>query len=139
MVSPLCIHLLCDGAIMLKKSLAAAGLAAGLMFIPTAANALDCTNVSRPPAACGSNCTDGPVFTGNWAWLPSVFPGAPEAWVFVPPGSLKEIDPTAPIGQKGNFQNGEGFALLVNAICDSQGSVLANRQTEHGIQLMESC
>ena len=124
---------------MLKKSLAAAGLAAGLMFIPTAANALDCVNVSRPPAACGSNCP-APVISGNWAWLPSIFgPGAPEVWAFVPPGSLKVIDPTAPLGQKGNFQGGEGFALLVNAICDSNGAVLENRQREHGIQLMEAC
>ncbi|MGX9900337.1 hypothetical protein ACW0JT_11250 [Arthrobacter sp. SA17] len=121
---------------MLKKSLAAAGLAAGLMFIPTAANALDCTNVSRPPAACGSNCTGGPVLTGNWAWLPSVFPGAQEAWVFVPPGTVpEEFIP----GHRGNYQNGEGFALLANAICDSEGSVLVNRQTDHGIQLMETC
>lgn len=121
---------------MLKKSLAAAGLAAGLMFIPTAANALDCVNVSRPPAACGSNCPS-PVISGNWAWLPSIFPGSAEVWSFVPPGSLKGI--AAPLGQKGNFQSGEGYALLVNAICDSRGSVLAHRQTEHGIQLMESC
>ncbi|HEU4669028.1 MAG TPA: hypothetical protein VFS79_15355 [Arthrobacter sp.] len=124
---------------MLRKSFTAAGLAAAFMFVPVAAHALDCTNVSRPPAACGAVCPDGPILNGNWAWLPSVFPGAPEAWVFVPPGSLKDIDPTAPIGQKGNYQNGEGYALLVNAICDSQGSVLVNRQTEHGIQLMEGC
>ena len=124
---------------MFRKTFTAAGLAAAFMFVPAAANALDCTNVSRPPAACGAVCTDGPILNGNWAWLPSVFPGAPEAWVFVPPGSLKNIDPTAPIGQKGNYQNGEGSALLVNAICDSQGSVLVNRQTDHGIQLMETC
>ncbi|MCP8998569.1 hypothetical protein NFC73_02295 [Pseudarthrobacter sp. RMG13] len=124
---------------MFKKSLAAAGLAAAFVFVPTAANALDCTNVSRPPAACGADCTAGPVIKGNWAWLPSVFPGAAEVWAFVPPGSLKVLDPTAPIGQKGNFQNGEGFALLVNAICESNGSVLVHRQTEHGIQLGEGC
>ncbi|HEY9355540.1 MAG TPA: hypothetical protein VIQ52_04455 [Arthrobacter sp.] len=124
---------------MFRKTFTAAGLAAAFMFVPVAAHALDCTNVSRPPAACGAVCTDGPILNGNWAWLPSVFPGAPEAWVFVPPGSLKNIDPTAPIGQKGNYQNGEGYALLVNAICDSQGSVLVSRQTDHGIQLMEGC
>ncbi|WP_332760752.1 hypothetical protein [Pseudarthrobacter sp.] len=124
---------------MFKKSLAAAGLAAAFVFVPTAANALDCVNVSRPPAACGADCTEGPVINGNWAWLPSVFPGAAEVWAFVPPGSLRELDPTAPIGQKGNFQNGEGYALLVNAICDSHGSVLMHRQTDHGIQLGEGC
>lgn len=121
---------------MIRKSLAAAGLAAAFMFVPAAANALDCVNVSKPPAACGANCTDGPILRGNWAWLPSVFPGAPEAWVFVPPGTVKDFGLA---GEEGNFQNGEGYALLVNAICDSQGSVLVNRQTEHGIQLMEGC
>lgn len=124
---------------MFRKSLAAAGLAAAFMFIPATANALDCTNVSRPPEPCGAVCPGGPIIKGNWAWLPSVFPGAPEAWAFVPPGSLKVLEPTAQIGQKGNFQNGEGYALLVNAICDSNGSVLVNRQTDHGIQLMEGC
>ena len=121
---------------MFKKSLLTVGIAAGLVLVPTAAFALDCTNVSRPPAACGSNCTDGPIIKGNWGWLPSVFPGAPEAWVFVPPGTVTgEGIP----GENGNYQNGEGYALLVNAICDSHGSVLVNRQTEHGIQLQEAC
>ncbi|MHA6695304.1 hypothetical protein [Homoserinimonas sp. A520] len=119
---------------MFKKSLITVGIAAGLVLAPTAAYALDCVNVSRPPAACGSDCTDGPVFKGNWAWLPSVFPGAPEGWVFVPPGTVPDLP-----GANGNYQSGEGYALLVNAICDSQGSVLVNRQTEHGIQLMEGC
>ncbi|WP_159617783.1 hypothetical protein [Arthrobacter zhaoguopingii] len=121
---------------MLKKSLAAAGLAAAFVFIPTAANALDCVNVSRPPAACGSNCTTGPVIKGNWVWLPSVFPGGPQSWVLVPPGTIQGIGVA---GESGNFQSGEGYALLVNAICDSQGSVLVHRQTEHGIQLLEGC
>lgn len=121
---------------MFKKSLMTAGIAAALVLIPTAAYALDCTNVSRPPAECGSNCTDGPILKGNWAWLPSVFPGAEEVWAFVPPGTVQDFGIP---GENGNFQSGEGFALLVNAICDSQGSVLVNRQTEHGIQLMEGC
>lgn len=119
---------------MLRKSLAAAGLAAAFMFVPVAANALDCVNVSKPPAACGSDCPGGPIVKGNWAWMPSVFPGAPEVWGFVPPGTV----PITP-GANGNFQSGEGYALLVNAICDSHGSVLVNRQTEHGIQLLEGC
>lgn len=121
---------------MFKKSLAAAGLAAAFMFVPTAANALDCVNVSKPPAACGADCTNGPILNGNWAWLPSVFPGAAEVWAFVPPGTVQGFGLP---GEKGNYQNGEGYALLVNAICDSQGSVLMKRQTEHGIQLMEGC
>lgn len=121
---------------MSKKILAAAALTAAFVLIPTSANALDCYNASRPPADCGAVCTDGPVIKGNWAWLPSVFPGAEEAWVFVPPGTVQGFGLP---GEKGNFQDGEGFALLVNAICDSQGSVLVKRQTEHGIQLMEGC
>ena len=121
---------------MFKKALIAAGLAAAFVFVPTAANALDCINVSKPPAECGSECTEGPIINGNWAWLPSVFAGAPEVWAFVPPGTVKDFGLP---GEKGNFQNGEGYALLVNAICDSQGSVLLNRQTEHGIQLAEGC
>ena len=74
---------------MLKKALAAAGLVAAFVLVPTAAQALDCINVSKPPAACGAVCTDGPIINGNWAWLPSVFPGAPEVWVFVPPGTVQ--------------------------------------------------
>lgn len=121
---------------MFKKSLITVGLAAAFVLIPTAAQALDCTNVSRPPAACGSNCTDGPIIKGNWGWLPSIFPGAPEAWAFVPPGTV--VDFGLP-GENGNYQSGEGYALLVNAMCDSNGAVLVNRQTGQGIQLMEGC
>lgn len=121
---------------MFKKMFAAAGLAAAMVFVPTTAYALDCENVSRPPAACGAVCPGGPIIKGNWAWLPSVFPGAPEAWVFVPPGTIEGFGLP---GEKGNFQKGQGYALLVNAICDSEGSVLVKRQTEHGIQLMEGC
>ena len=121
---------------MFKKSLAAAGLVVAFVLIPTAAQALDCINVSKPPAECGAVCTDGPIIQGNWAWLPSVFPGAPEVWAFVPPGTVEDVGLP---GENGNFQSGEGFALLVNAICDSHGSVLVSRQTEHGIQLMEGC
>lgn len=121
---------------MFKKSLLAIGLAAGFVLVPTAAQALDCINVSRPPAACGSVCTDAPIITGNWVWLPSVFPGAPAVWAFIPPGTVQGLGVA---GEKGNFQSGEGHALLVNAICDSHGSVLVSRQTEHGIQLFEGC
>ncbi|MCA4132355.1 hypothetical protein [Arthrobacter sp. M4] len=124
---------------MFKKSLAAAGLAAAFMFIPAAANALDCGNVSRAPEPCGAVCPGGPIIKGNWVWLPSVFPGAAEQWAFVPPGTLQQFDPTFPIGQKGNYQNGAGFALLFNAICDSNGQVLVARQTDHGIQLRDAC
>ena len=120
---------------MLKKALAAAGLVAAFVLIPTSAQALDCINVSKPPASCGTEC-EAPVINGNWAWLPSVFPGAPEVWAFVPPGTVQDFGLP---GENGNYQNGEGYALLVNAICDSLGQVNEKRQTEHGIQLMEGC
>ncbi|MGY4540147.1 hypothetical protein ACVWY0_000041 [Arthrobacter sp. UYNi723] len=124
---------------MFKKSLAAAGLTVALLFVPVAANALDCSNVSRPANLTGATFYEPfPGFQlyikGNWAFIV-----AENAWVFVPPGSLKELEPTAPIGQKGNFQNGGGYALLVNAHCDSNGVVLDNRQAGHGIQLMHGC
>ena len=120
----------------MKKTLYAAGLALAFVLVPTAAQALDCVNVSKPPAECGSTCTEGPIIQGNWAWLPSVFPGAPEAWAFVPPGTVEGFGLP---GENGNFQSGEGYALLVNAICDSTGGVLEHRQTGHGIQLLEGC
>ena len=94
---------------MFRKSLAAATLAAALMFVPAAANALDCNNVSRP------------AYTGT-------------EWVFIPDISVPGVP-----GSGGNYQNGEGFALLVNALCDSAGAGFENRQTEHGIQLMHGC
>lgn len=119
---------------MFRKSLAAAGLAAAFMFIPATANALDCTNVSRS-AYAGSDYVfiPGPNINvhvqGNWAYVLEF-----GSWVFLPPGTVPEG-----AGNNGNFQNGEGFALLVSAICDSKGAVLDNRQGDHGIQLMESC
>jgi len=42
-------------------------------------------------------------------------------------------------GENGNFEIGEGYALLVNAICDSTGGVLEHRQTGHGYQFLEGC
>lgn len=123
---------------MFRKTLAALGVAAALTLIPTTAHALDCTNASRPAYTGTDYIEVEPGFfvhvQGNWAFIGS--PDAPGqgAWVFVPPGTV----PMTP-GQNGNFQNGEGFALLFNAICDSKGKVLDNRQTSHGIQLMSGC
>ncbi len=119
---------------MLRKSLAAVAVAAALMFIPTAANALDCSNVSRP-AYTGSEYVfvPGPDINvhvaGNWAYVLEW-----GAWVFLPPGTVPEG-----AGSNGNFQGGDGFALLVNAQCDSNGAVLDNRQTSRGIQLLHGC
>lgn len=125
---------------MLKKSLAAAGLAAGLMFIPTAANALDCINVSRP-AYTGSDYTfiPGPDIhihvQGNWAYVLEF-----GSWTFLPPGTVPEGS-----GSKGNFHNNRAvtdpadyaYALLVQGFCQSSG--VDTRQTSHGIQLDHGC
>lgn len=58
-------------------------------------------------------------FSGNWGYIQ-----AWQTWVFVPPG---------------NFQSGEGHALLVNAHCGSEGAVTEKRQSERGIQLPRGC
>ncbi|WP_120520008.1 hypothetical protein [Arthrobacter celericrescens] len=119
---------------MFRKSLAAAVLAVAFMFVPVAANALDCNNVSRP-AYTGTewvfipDISSNVHFNGNWAFVE-----AWGAWVFLPPGTVPGVP-----GSGGNYQNGEGFALLVNALCDSAGAGFDNRQTEHGIQLMHGC
>jgi hypothetical protein len=115
---------------MFRKIIAAAGLTVALMFVPIAANALHCTNESRP-AYTGSEWVFVPEIDsnvhmdGNWAFVEEA-----GAWIFVPPGAVP--------GSNGNFQNG-GHALLVNAICDSSGAVLDSRQTDHGIQLLGGC
>ncbi|WP_413248181.1 hypothetical protein [Sinomonas flava] len=122
---------------MFRKTLMALGAAAALTFIPTAAYALDCTNASRP-AYAGSDWTEVPGpegaiihihATGNWVYVQEF-----GAWTFIPPGTI----PLTP-GANGNFENGQGFALTYNAHCDSKGAVLLNRQTDHGIQLMDGC
>lgn len=117
---------------MLRKALFVAGAAVAGISIPTAAFADSCSNVSRPPAACGMNCTTGPVIEGNWVWLPSI--GVPEpAWGFSPPGSLTSIQAGLP-DAAGNYAQSRGsFSWLLenSAICN--GGV-PNRQTSHGIQ-----
>lgn len=87
---------------------------AALLLLPGTAFAFDCINASRP-APTGE--TSGPVFSGNWVWLPSI--GVPvEAWGFGPPE---------------NFQNGKAHFLLENsAACGNE-----NRQTDRGIQAGE--
>ncbi|HJW00694.1 MAG TPA: hypothetical protein VJ617_16500 [Arthrobacter sp.] len=125
---------------MFRKSLAAAGLAAAFMFVPTAANALDCANVSRS-AYTGSDYIfiPGPNINvhveGNWAYVLEA-----GAWVFLPPGTVPEG-----AGNNGNFHNNSGatdpadyaYALHVQGFCQSSGVDV--RQTDHGIQLMEGC
>ena len=119
---------------MFRKTLATLGVVAALTLIPTTAQALDCTNASRP-AYTGTEWVFIPDiqsnvhFNGNWAFVE-----AWGAWVFIPPGTV----PLTP-GAKGNYQNGKGFALIANSLCDATGKSLDHRQTDHGIQLMSGC
>jgi hypothetical protein len=102
----------------MRRSLAVATIAVAL--VSGGAFALDCVNVSRPaPEQSGPGIVE---LKGNWAYVN--FPGF-SGWVFVPPGTI----PITP-GANGNFQNGEGFALLIGTgACGNEA-----RQTEHGIQ-----
>ena len=98
------------------------------------AYANDCANLSRTPPPCyftADGCTT-PVFAGNWAFLPSLEPGAPPIWVFSPPA---------------NFTNGKTDALTANGNINSNGAVCAtpNRQftgdpsTLHGVLSGAQC
>ena len=81
----------------------------------------DCVNVSRP-APTGNQ----PTQTGNWIWLPSLFPTAPPIWAFAVPGGQFSDVP-------GNFRNlsvtGIDSVLEGTGACNN-----ANRQTTKGIQ-----
>lgn len=117
---------------MIRKLLVGAGAAVAIVSVPTAAFADSCSNVSKPPAACGTTCTTGPVVEGNWIWLPSI--GIPDpAWGFSPPGSSTSIQAGLP-DANGNYaqsQGSESWLLENSAICN--GGV-PNRQTTNGIQ-----
>jgi len=115
----------------LRKKLVGFGIAAVAIAAPATAWADSCANVSRAPAACGTNCTAGPVIQGNWVWLPSVDPTAPPAWGFAPPGAFDSASFGFP-GANGNYTNGKTSSLLgVSAICTGTNTA---RQTSKGIQ-----
>ena len=94
---------------------------------------------ATPPAHVVSfDNGDGTSFTiwlaqGNWYWftINDNTTGVEEfqAWGFVPPGSLGS-DPFATVfaGYHGNYQAGQGFALLDKSACPPA------RQTTHGLQ-----
>ena len=118
---------------MLWKLFVGASAAVAVVSVPAAAAFADsCSNVSKAPAACGMNCTSGPVIEGNWVWLPSI--GIPDpAWGFSPPGSITSIQAGLP-DANGNYAQSQGsFSWLLenSAICN--GGV-PSRQTTHGIQ-----
>ncbi len=111
---------------------AAVVVCAALLAVP-AALADSCGNVSRAPAACGTDCSGGPIVDGNWIWLPSVEPGAPAMWGFNPPGA-----PDSALGfpdANGQYGSHVGASLLdASALCDPTSTASANRQTTNGIQ-----
>ncbi len=122
--------LVAQRATVRRAVVVAAVTGAVLMSGATAAFADSCANVSRAPAACGSSCV-APVIEGNWVWLPSIDPQAPQAWGFAPPGTVDSTMFGFP-GAAGNYTNGQTSSLLgVSAVCagGAQG-----RQMTHGIQ-----
>lgn len=117
------------------KLLMAAGAAAAALAAPATVLADSCANVSRAPAACGMDCTAGPVIEGNWVWLPSI--GVPfPAWGFSPPGTAGSTELGIPDAH-GNYLNQaksgntEAWLLENSAICRKG---VPNRQDMHGIQ-----
>jgi hypothetical protein len=88
-----------------------------------------CANISASAAApaCHPTCAT-PVIRGNWVWLPSI--GVPfEAWGFAAPGGTESVNNDLP-GANGNFSNGVGDSLLVNAAYCTKG---VNTDRSHGI------
>lgn len=85
------------------------GVATGLLLslvVAGTAFAHSCHNLDRAAPACAPTC-EGPVFRGNWVWLPSI--GVPvEDWGFAAPGE----------------------SLLVNSAYCTKG---VNTDREHGI------
>ena len=118
---------------VMKRLLGTAAATVALLLVGTAANADDCINLSRPPAACGLSCP-GPVVDGNWVWLPSI--GVPEsAWGFVTPGSVFSEELALP-GTNGNYINDRGGIswLFENSLCVNGNTARATANSTHGIQ-----
>ncbi|MDP9245359.1 MAG: hypothetical protein M3O64_01790 [Chloroflexota bacterium] len=110
-------------AIIFSTVLVSLAISAQVAFADT------CANFSR---AAPTPTGPGPIIKGNWAWLPSVEPGAPDAWGFAPPGSAISIFAGLP-GANGNYTNGATSSLLgMSANCPPGAN--ANRQTTQGIQ-----
>ena len=110
-------------AIIFSTVLVSFAISAQVAFADT------CANFSR---AAPTPTGPGPIIKGNWAWLPSVEPGAPDAWGFAPPGAAISVFAGLP-GANGNYTNGATSSLLgMSANCPVGAN--ANRQTTHGIQ-----
>jgi hypothetical protein len=89
------------------------------LAIPAAAVADSCANFSRQAPACDLNCP-APVIQGNWVWLPSIDPSAPQAWGFAPPGREDSVAFGFP-GANGNYTNGQTSSLLgMSALCNGK-------------------
>jgi hypothetical protein len=110
-----------------------AGLVSVLAATAGTALANDCANFSRAAPACASTQAGCGFFytVGNWLWLPSVDPGAPPIWGFMPPA---------------NFTNGQSGALTALANDKSGGAVCATPHRQptsldnlHGVLSTEAC
>lgn len=112
------------------KLAAGALVCAAAVAVPTTAAFADtCANVSR---AAPTTTSGGPIIKGNWAWLPSISPGAPPVWGFAPPGATDSVMFGLP-GANGNYTNGKTDSLLgVSNNCPPGNNPA--RQTSHGIQ-----
>jgi len=111
-------------------------LVTAALAIPAAAAADSCANFSRAPADCGFTCS-GPVFEGNWVWLPSIHVPVP-AWGFFPPGAADSTQFGLP-GANGNYTDGQTSSLLgMSALCPTGNGANTTaqdaRQGDHGIQ-----
>jgi hypothetical protein len=106
----------------------AAVVAAVVALLGTAGVAMadNCFNASRPSGGLSTNPADftsGPVFKGNWVWLPSV--GVPvAAWGFEVPSNYLDSG------------GAEAWLLENTPYCQVGGVLFYNgpRTTTHGIQ-----
>jgi hypothetical protein len=105
------------------------GIVVGLVGVAAPAYALDCQNASRPaPDITGQTCVPEDhgvcaymeTLSGNWVYIYNSYENVYK-WTFLVPGTTNA----------GNYQDGQGFALLDNGMAPC----LSNRQDSHGIQL----
>lgn len=131
---------------MFRKAIVSVALSAVVVAVGApAAEAFNCVNASRPaPAQPAVPVYDSGqgfvvyVVAGEWWYLSFDSSFADAVWDKVPPGGLPAVEASLfglPAGaSNGNYQAGQGFALLDNAMAPC----LANRQTSKGIQQDQS-
>lgn len=107
---------------LLRRALTVVGMAATITAAAAPAWALDCNNQSRPAPDTSAGCTYPPgggpcVYTidGHWAYISWDANPADANWTFLPPGFYGN----------GNYQDGQGWALLDNSAAICNGARLA--------------